>query len=246
MAFKILHDIDQNRKLWIVSDTHFYHHRLCAGYPDHFDEHRLYMTVEEMNEDIIENWNRQVGKNDQVIMLGDWMMNVQRSVMKQTFHDIVSKLNGEIIAYVRGNHDAKLESVLGDEVEFVDGVKFDYHGRHFICQHHDFVERPLNYTEKREDLVLVHGHTHKTARTSKVGDVTQNNVCWETRYALADADELASTNEDLIDLEVSDELYQKLKEKADAAHVDVATVVRNVLKKACDMPEDELRKILGV
>lgn len=245
MAFTRLHNIDQNRKLWIVSDTHFFHHKLCEGYADHFDEHRLYMTVEEMNNDIVETWNKQVGKNDQVIMLGDWMMNVQRKEMRNVFHDFKSRLNGEFIAYVRGNHDYKLEEQLKGEIQFVDGVTFDYHGRHFYCQHHDFIERPAFIAVGESPLVMVHGHTHKTARTSIVPRLgTQNNVCWEARYALADADELASVNEELIDLDISDDLYKKLKQIADEKHIDVASVIRNTLQIVCEMDEKELKQII--
>lgn len=52
-------------KIWFTSDTHFGHKnilRFCK---------RPWNTVEEMDEGLIQNWNKVVGKDDIVFHLGD-------------------------------------------------------------------------------------------------------------------------------------------------------------------------------
>ena len=51
---------------YYISDLHFYHHNLL----DKMDN-RGFSSVEEMNEYIIEQWNKKVRKNDEVVILGD-------------------------------------------------------------------------------------------------------------------------------------------------------------------------------
>ena len=51
-------------KLWFTSDTHFGSKRTLELSKRPFD------TVEDMDSQIIENWNKAVGKNDTVIHLG--------------------------------------------------------------------------------------------------------------------------------------------------------------------------------
>lgn len=79
---------------FIISDTHFDHYNIIgfAGRP--FD------TVEEMNEALIQNWNRRVGKHDTVYHLGDvgFFRGAQR------MQDTMSQLNGRKIL-IKGNHD---------------------------------------------------------------------------------------------------------------------------------------------
>ena len=61
-----------NENVFFVSDTHFNHTKLCTGYEDHFERTRKYETIEEMNEDIIDQWNKSITKDDVVIFLGDF------------------------------------------------------------------------------------------------------------------------------------------------------------------------------
>ena len=107
-------NVDEKRKLWIVSDLHLFHKRLCKGYPNHFEETRLYETVEEMNNDIVNRWNKTVQPEDQVIMLGDWFLNVPYSQLATEFKKYTEILNGEFIAICFGNHDFHLKNRVPD------------------------------------------------------------------------------------------------------------------------------------
>lgn len=80
---------------FFTSDTHFGHAniiRFC---------NRPFQNVEEMNEVLIENWNKVVSKDDTVFHLGDFAFggsNVWKS--------IIPRLNGHINLII-GNHDRK-------------------------------------------------------------------------------------------------------------------------------------------
>lgn len=81
--------------MWFTADTHFGHAnviRYCQ---------RPFSTVQEMDEAIIDNWNRLVGSDDTVYHLGDFTLAGQEKA-SQYF----SLLNGKI-SVVPGGHDKK-------------------------------------------------------------------------------------------------------------------------------------------
>lgn len=79
---------------FFISDSHFYHDKIIrfAGRP--------FRNVEQMNNAMVENWNRRVGQHDTVYHLGD--IGFFRSA--QRMQDTVSALNGRKIL-IKGNHD---------------------------------------------------------------------------------------------------------------------------------------------
>ena len=82
-------------KVYFTSDTHFYHSNiidLCK---------RPFKNVEDMNETLIENWNRVVGQDDIVFHLGDFCLEGSHEWTK-----ILNRLNGKIYL-ILGNHDLK-------------------------------------------------------------------------------------------------------------------------------------------
>ena len=233
-------NVDEKRKLWIVSDLHLFHKRLCKGYPNHFEETRLYETVEEMNNDIVNRWNKTVQPEDQVIMLGDWFLNVPYSQLATEFKKYTEILNGEFIAICFGNHDFHLRSRVKD-VNFYNKICFDYRGRHFICQHHDFNEFKLEESEVKDidKLVLVHGHTHRVEKLSECDFGKMNNVCWETRYDLADATELCSTNEEYVDIDIPESDLAIIQKKAESVGLSVSEYVKDALVEFMENASDE-------
>ena len=81
------------RNIWFVSDTHFGHKNILNH------ANRPFITVDEMNHVLVNNWNNCVSKNDIVWHLGDFSFQ-----NKIQFDDLLSNLNGEIHV-VLGNHD---------------------------------------------------------------------------------------------------------------------------------------------
>ena len=79
--------------VFFTSDTHFFHKNILkyCGRP--------FGSVEEMNETLIDNWNRKVGKDDVVFHLGDFCFGGA-----ERWTSVRKRLNGRIVLIV-GNHD---------------------------------------------------------------------------------------------------------------------------------------------
>jgi calcineurin-like phosphoesterase family protein len=82
---------------FFISDTHFGHANLMKHYPDR----NRFGTVEELDEWMIQEWNKKIGKKDKVYHIGDFgSFNVEHSTR------VVRRLNGSK-ELVPGNHDKK-------------------------------------------------------------------------------------------------------------------------------------------
>lgn len=85
--------INRGEKVWFTADTHIGHRniiRYCK---------RPFASVEEMNETLINNWNRVVGKDDIIFHLGDFSIGGAAE-----WTSLLDRLNGRIYLVV-GNHD---------------------------------------------------------------------------------------------------------------------------------------------
>lgn len=85
---------------WVTSDTHF-GHKNTFGENGFCATRAEFSSLEEMEDTIITNWNKAVGKLDTVYHLGDLAF---RGTNKQVLA-LVSKLNGIIVLH-EGNHDS--------------------------------------------------------------------------------------------------------------------------------------------
>lgn len=83
---------------FLISDLHLGHANICKFLRnDGITKVRPWDNVDEMNEKIIENWNRVVGPNDIVYNLGDVVIN-------RRYLQLLPQLNGEQ-RLILGNHD---------------------------------------------------------------------------------------------------------------------------------------------
>ena len=82
------------KKTWFIGDTHFYHKNIIKFE----DEFRPFDTVEEMNETLVDNWNRVVQPEDTVYHVGDVVFGGHEK------HEIIGRLNGKK-RLILGNHD---------------------------------------------------------------------------------------------------------------------------------------------
>ena len=82
-------------KVYFTSDTHFYHSNIIGFCK------RPFKNVEDMNETLIENWNRVVSQDDIVFHLGNFCLGGSHEWTK-----ILNRLNGKIYL-ILGNHDLK-------------------------------------------------------------------------------------------------------------------------------------------
>lgn len=159
---------------FVISDTHFGHRgivkfqsRLREG-----ESLRPWDDVSEMDEALIDNWNKAVRPKDLVYHLGDFCMN-------KGFIHIAQRLNGRK-KLVMGNHEHYkaetylpfFEDVMG--VKCMDGV---------VMTH-----IPVHESQKRRfPKANIHGHLHEFT----LEDPWYINVCVETRnYTPVSYDEL--------------------------------------------------------
>ena len=79
--------------IYFTSDTHFNHTNIIRYC------NRPFNCVDEMNNSLVQNWNKIITNNDVVYHLGDFALG-----MKEQANDIIKKLKGTIYL-IRGNHD---------------------------------------------------------------------------------------------------------------------------------------------
>ena len=139
--------------IYVTSDLHFCHNKPFLYEP------RGFISIQEMNEAIIRNWNSVVDDFDLVYVLGDLMLN-DNELGRKCFN----QLKGNKVIII-GNHDTdtrvEMYKTLRGVVDIVYAQQFKYNGYHFLACHyptltanHDY-DKPLNHR-----LISLCGHTH--------------------------------------------------------------------------------------
>jgi calcineurin-like phosphoesterase family protein len=123
--------------MFFTGCTHFQHANIIKL------TNRPFSSVEEMDETLIDNWNKTVGKNDVVHHLGDF---AYRGTTSNS--DILKRLNGRI-TLIQGNHDPVL---WGHKY-----YEFKENKRLFVLFHYPIEEWNGYY----RGAVHIHCHTHK-------------------------------------------------------------------------------------
>lgn len=140
----------QYRKRFCIADLHFGHRNIInlAGRP--------FSSVEEMNEVLVNNWNKVVTKDDLVYLLGDVCLNMNKADLYETLH----RLNGDIIL-VQGNHDKDISFKWWTErcqrFLFVSPYPIIVDGA-FIMSH-----EPI-YMNRNSPYYNIYGHVHDDER----------------------------------------------------------------------------------
>lgn len=136
------------KNTFFTSDTHFSHNLVARL--------RGFVSIEEMNDVLIDNWNSVVNKGDDVYHMGDF------SFTKNTeIPSFVNKLNGNIYL-IRGNHD---NFGLSDHNSRGFSWVKDYYELHlkdikqrFVLFHYPIRSWHWNY----KGVIHLYGHTHHT------------------------------------------------------------------------------------
>ena len=180
--------------IWITSDTHFNHRNIVDL------QGRPFANVDEMNECMIENWNRTVGKNDEVWHLGDFGMD--NKVSKWRLQDIFNSLNGRL-NLVLGNHDEHYKDLIRwgwNSVQHYKKIKSD--GKRAILCHYPLAswngQNKWNSDDNKSATIHFHGHCHGTLKSHlpyrddvgvDVYDYTPQNyeMLWDTVAAYGSA-----------------------------------------------------------
>ena len=151
-----------SRDIWVISDTHFQHANILTFVDSNTGKMvrgDRFSSVEEMDETMIENWNRVVKPGDIVYHLGDVFFG-----NKDTFRSLWARLNGSK-RLVLGNHDdAKFFIQNGLVAKVVVWREFHEHG---LLLSHIPLDPSGLYRKRHGDkstqrmLLNVHGHIHQ-------------------------------------------------------------------------------------
>lgn len=150
---------------FLISDTHFGHANICKFTNSDGSKVRPWDNVTEMDETMVENWNKAVGPKDKVYHLGDVVIN-------RKYLHILHRLNGDKVL-IKGNHDIfKVEEYL----QFFRDIR-GYHVLNGMILSHVPVH-PMNLERFGCN---VHGHMHGK-RVMLQGRVDPNyfSVCVES------------------------------------------------------------------
>lgn len=140
-------------EIWFTSDTHFGHDRSFICEP------RGFTTADEMNEAIIERWNKIVKPEDIVYHLGDVFLNDNKIGI-----ECFKRLNGQIFM-IWGNHDTDVKkNLLARECHILGGwysYLIKYGKLSLYLSHYPSIT--ANYDEKHfnQHVMNLHGHTHQ-------------------------------------------------------------------------------------
>ena len=163
-----------NKNVFIVSDTHFGHANMCKFILEDGSKARPWDQVRDMDEAMIENWNRVVKPTDKVYHLGD--VAISRKSLA-----ILDQLHGDKVL-IKGNHDI---------FKLSDYTKYFRDIRSFsLLNGCMFTHAPMHTSCLGRFGCNVHGHIHANIvqRLSETGGMERDpnylNVCVEhTAYA---------------------------------------------------------------
>lgn len=140
--------------LFFTSDTHFNDPEIIKYC------NRPFKSVGEMNEILIENWNKKVGVCDYVFHLGDFGIG--------NWTPILDRLNG-IIYLMIGNHDMEYMKT-HPKIKYTDMQSFIRVGKRGIyLNHYPFLCYGGSYMKPLEAIWQFHGHTHTRPDHSTAG-----------------------------------------------------------------------------
>lgn len=131
---KIMHS--KTPQKYLIGDLHLDHEniiRYCA---------RPFVDVDEMNQVLVDNWNRIVNPRDTIYFLGD--MTFGRRSRGVSFW--LEKLNGNLV-FIKGNHDKKIPKAVTHHIL--------EHGKYKFLLVHDPNELPIPWNDW-----IIHGDKH--------------------------------------------------------------------------------------
>lgn len=152
---------------FFTSDTHFGHAniiRLC---------NRPFQNVEEMNEVLIENWNKVVSEDDTVFHLGDFAFGGS-----SVWNSIIPRLNGHINLII-GNHDRNnlRQGYMSYFDMIVPQLQIEIENNSIYLNHYPF----LCYGGSYRGVWQLFGHLHLNHNCSGL-DASRVNICFPYQY----------------------------------------------------------------
>lgn len=162
---------ESGEHIFFTSDTHWFHKNIIEFCK------RPYSSVEEMNEELIKNWNSVVGEDDIVFHLGDFCFGGT-----QKWEEVLKQLNGKIYL-ILGNHDEKnLTSTIESYFENIAYKMHIYIEDKSIYLNH-CPERCFAGAWRGENATWqIYGHVHSSERCKEGLDVRRLTDMFPTQY----------------------------------------------------------------
>lgn len=135
--------------VFFVSDTHFAHSNMLNFTNYEGEKVRPeFSSVEEMNEVMIENWNKTIKPSSKVYHLGDICFNLTE------FHKIMPRLNGKK-RLILGNHD---KFSMSEYMKYFEKIQESWQPVRDVV----FTHRPIHLGDHHEKVKYnFHGHIHR-------------------------------------------------------------------------------------
>lgn len=137
---------------YYISDTHFGHVNIIKY--DANNGGKVFSSVEEHDNLIIENWNKVVTPQDNVYILGDFSWLYARET-----EELIKKLNGAKFL-LRGNHDSWCKDAACKKLfqGIYDIKQIEDNGRQVILCHYPI----MMYPGQHRGAIHLYGHVHNT------------------------------------------------------------------------------------
>lgn len=152
--------------IFFTSDTHFHHEAIIKFC------NRPYKDVEEMDNNLINNWNSVVKEDDIVFHLGDFAFGGST-----IWNNILSKLKGHIHLII-GNHDYKQfrQGYMSkfESVEYQKGVIIE--GRRIYLNHYPFLCYAGTYRNQKQAVWQFFGHVHSGPNSTGLDNERLTNL----------------------------------------------------------------------
>ncbi|MGL6185685.1 MAG: metallophosphoesterase family protein [Clostridium chrysemydis] len=132
-------------KTFVISDLHFGHAniiKMCK---------RPFKDIDDMDNKLIDNWNKVVGKNDIVYVLGDF------SFKGRNLDYYLDKLNGKIIL-IKGNHDKYFRH--NKIISIHDYLEIQVDNVLYVLSHYPMTA----WNHAFKDSIHLYGHVHNTGK----------------------------------------------------------------------------------
>ena len=166
--FKTRYQESEAEHIFFTSDTHFHHENIMRY------SNRPFVSIEEHDRTLIENWNKKVPKNGIVYHLGDVGF-----ASSECLNNILSQLNGKIHLIV-GNHDHK--HILKQQCKFFESIEMQYTiqiGEQQILLNHCPM---LCFPGAYRGWWQLFGHVHSGPRVFDGLDLPRLNMLFPTQY----------------------------------------------------------------
>ena len=137
-------------KLFVTSDLHFGHANVIKFCPE---TRGMFASSEEMNEGMIDQWNKTVSTEDTVYILGDVAFTSATEACK-----IISQLNGNKIL-IEGNHDYKnlRDRMFRSQFSEIHKLyELVYNKNRIVMCHYPLA----SWNQCHRGSIMLHGHLH--------------------------------------------------------------------------------------